>query len=155
MQRRPGSAPTSSRNGRAGGATPYGSPAPGPEVTSRSAAVSRTESVTACSVLRPPSPSPVYGAIVLRARVGLSPTTPQHAAGARIEPKPSLAWAIGSMRAPTAAAAPPLEPPEILAGFHGLLVGPKSCGSQVSDSPSSHVLVRPKITTPARLSRFT
>src|SRR5215470_16287261 len=151
MRRKPGSGPTSSRNGRAGGATPYGSPAPGPEVTSSSAAVSRTESVTACSVLRPPNPSPVYGAIVLRARVGLRPTPPQHAAGARIEPKPSLAWAMGTMRAPTAAAAPPLEPPEMRVGSHGFRVGPWSWGSQVRLSPSSQVLVRPKNTRPARL----
>jgi len=61
---------------------------------------------------------------VLRPRVGLSPTTPQQAAGARMEPKPSLAWAIGSMRAPTAAAAPPLEPPEMRVASHGFFVAP-------------------------------
>ena len=93
--------------------------------------------------------------MVLRARVGLSPTTPQHAAGARMEPKPSVACAIGSMRAPTAAAAPPLEPPEMRARSHGFRVGPCSTGSHVSESPSSHVLVRPKMTSPARLRRRT
>ena len=92
---------------------------------------------------------------MLRPRVGLRPTSPQHAAGARIEPKPSVACAIGSMRAPTAAAAPPLDPPEIRVGSQGLRVGPWSCGSQVRESPSSHVLVRPKMTRPARLSRLT
>jgi hypothetical protein len=61
---------------------------------------------------------------VLRARVGLRPTSPQHAAGARIEPNPSVAWAIGRMRAPTAAAAPPLDPPEMREGSQGFLVGP-------------------------------
>ena len=79
----------------------------------------------------------------------------QQAAGARIEPKPSLAWAIGSMRAPTAAAAPPLEPPEMREGSQGFFVVPCSCGSQVRLRPSSHVFVRPKITRPARLSRAT
>src|SRR5262245_4364963 len=93
--------------------------------------------------------------MVLRPRVGLSPTMPQHAAGARLDPNPSLACAIGSMRAPTAAAAPPLDPPEIRVGSQGFLVGPYSCGSQVSESPSSQVLVRPKITRPERLSRTT
>ena len=93
--------------------------------------------------------------MVLRARVGLRPTSPQHAAGARIDPKPSVAWAIGSMRAPTAAAAPPLEPPEMRVRSHGFFVGPWSTGSHVSDRPSSHVLVRPKITSPAALSRRT
>ena len=81
-------------------------------------------SVTACSVVMPPSPSPANGAMVLRARVGLSPTRPQQAAGARIEPNPSDACAIGSMRAPTAAAAPPLEPPEMRVRSQGFLVAP-------------------------------
>ncbi len=59
------------------------------------------------------------------------------------------------MRAATAAAAPPLEPPEMRVTSQGLRVGPWSCGSQVSDRPSSQVLVRPKMTSPARFSRFT
>src|SRR6185295_19716530 len=143
------------KNGRAGGAAAYGSPGPAPAVASSRAAQSRTLSVTACSVEQPPRPSPVYGAIVLRPRVGLRPTTPQQAAGARMEPKPSLACAIGSMRAPTEAAAPPLEPPEIREGSHGFFVAPCSCGSQVRLRPSSQVLVRPKITSPERLRRAT
>src|SRR6266704_1875998 len=61
--------------------------------------------------------------MVLRARVGLRPTRPQQAAGARMEPKPSVACAMGSMRAPTAAAAPPLDPPEIRERSQGLRVG--------------------------------
>ena len=93
-------------------------------MASSRAALSRTESVTACSVEQPPRPSPVTGAKVLRPRVGFNPTSPQLAAGARMEPKPSLACAIGSMRAPTAAAAPPLEPEEIRVGSQGLRVGP-------------------------------
>src|SRR5262249_56132821 len=74
---------------------------------------------------------------------------------ARMEPKHAEACSMGTMRAPTAAAAPPEEPPEMRVVSHGLLVGPWSCGSQVSDSPSSQVLVRPKMTRPAGLSRFT
>ena len=62
--------------------------------------------------------------MVLRPRVGLRPTSPQQAAGARMEPKPSEAWAAGSIRAPTAAAAPPLEPPEMRPRSHGFFVGP-------------------------------
>src|SRR6185295_6014565 len=124
MRRARGAAATSSRNGRAGGGAEYGSPGPGPQVASSSAALSRTVRETACSVELPPRPSPVTGANVLRPRVGLRPTSPQLAAGARMEPKPSLAWAMGSMRAPTAAAAPPLEPEEIRVGSHGLRVGP-------------------------------
>ena len=77
------------------------------------------ESVTACSVEQPPRPSPEYGDWLFRPRVGFSPTRPQQAAGARIEPKPSEACAIGSIRAPTDAAAPPDEPPEIRFGVPG------------------------------------
>ncbi len=52
----------------------------------------------------------------------LTPTRPQNDAGRRIEPPPSLAIAIGQIRAATAAAEPALEPPEVRAGFHGLRV---------------------------------
>src|SRR5512144_751146 len=110
MRSTPGSAVTSSRNGRAGGGATYGSPGPGPAVASSNAAVSRTVSVTACSVEQPPRPSPAYGDMVLRARAGLRPTTPQQAAGARIEPKPSLACADGGGGA---AARPAGDPGEI------------------------------------------
>ena len=59
------------------------------------------------------------------------------------------------MRAPTAAAAPPLEPPDMRVRSQGFFVAPCNCGSQVRLRPSSQVLVRPKITTPARFSRLT
>ena len=85
---------------------------------------------------------------MLRARVGFRPTRPQQAAGARIEPNPSDACAAGSMRAPTAAAAPPLEPPDMRVWSQGFFVAPCNCGSQVRLRPSSQVLVRPKITMP-------
>src|ERR1700730_9274053 len=120
------SACTSRRYDRGGGGATYGSPGPGPAVASSSAAVSRTVKVTACSVEQPASPSPVYGDMVLRPRVGLAPRTPPQAARARMEPKPSEACAIGSMRAPTEAAAPPEEPPEMRVVSHGLFVGPWS-----------------------------
>ena len=45
----------------------------------------------------------------MRPRLGLSPTRPQHDAGMRIDPPPSLAWASGTMPLATAAAEPPLE----------------------------------------------
>jgi len=71
------------------------------------------------------------GAIETRPRDGFSPKTPQHEAGMRIEPPPSLAWAAGTIPAATAAAEPPDEPPAICARFHGLRVGPKRAGSVV------------------------
>jgi len=63
-------------------------------------------------------------------------------------PKPSEAWAIGSIREPTEAAAPPDEPPEMRLVSQGLRVGPYSRGSQVRERPSSQELVRPKMTSP-------
>src|SRR5215470_17161149 len=154
IRRRPGSRPTSSRNGRAGGGAQYGSPTSGPEVTSRSAALSRTVRVTACAVEALPQPSPASGPIGLRARVGLRPKMPQQEAGIRIDPPPSLACAIGIMPEATAAAAPPLEPPALWVRLHGLRVGPNRRGSVDGASPISGVLVLPKITSPARLSRL-
>ncbi len=58
--------------------------------------------------------------------VGLSPTSPQSDAGIRIEPPPSVAVAIATRPAASAAAEPPLEPPVDSAGFHGFRVTPVS-----------------------------
>ena len=85
----------------------------GPDVASSSAALSRTVRVTAWPTEAPPQPSPASGPMGLRARVGLSPKRPQQEAGIRIEPPPSVACAIGTMPAATAAAEPPLEPPAL------------------------------------------
>ena len=57
---------------------------------------------------------------------GLKPYTPQNAAGIRIEPPPSVPSASGPQPLATATAAPPLEPPGVSAGFHGLRVTSKS-----------------------------
>jgi hypothetical protein len=42
----------------------------------------------------------------------------------RIDPPPSLPWAIGTTPAATAAAEPPLDPPEVRSRSHGLRVAP-------------------------------
>ena len=55
-------------------------------------------------------------------KVGLKPTTPQKAAGMRIEPPPSPPRASGPAPAATATAAPPEEPPGVLEGSCGLWV---------------------------------
>ena len=78
-------------------------------------------------VIAPPTPS-CSGAsspepIGSRPREGFSPTTPQVAAGMRIDPPPSDAAAQGSMPAATATAAPPLDPPAPVDGSHGLRAG--------------------------------
>ena len=64
----------------------------------------------------------------MRPRETLSPTSAQSPAGKRIEPAPSAALAIGTTRAATALAAPPLEPPGVWSGCQGLRVSPKSGG---------------------------
>src|SRR3954447_13561800 len=100
-------------------------------------------------MVAPAQPSPTSGPWLTRARVGLSPTRPHSLAGTRIEPPPSLACAIGTMPAATAAAAPPEEPPVECAGFHGLRAGGKLRASVVMVVPSSGTLVRPSGMNPA------
>ena len=76
------------------------------------------------------------------------PTSPQQAAGMRIEPMPSLPCATGTMPAATAAADPPDEPPGVRAGSHGLRVMPK-VESVVPKTHSSGTRVMPTTTAPA------
>src|SRR3954465_297348 len=85
----------------------------------------------------PPQPSPRSGPSGLRARLGFSPNTPEADAGMRIDPPPALAWATGRIRAATAAAAPPEEPPDEWSRFHGFRVGPNSRDSVVGIRPNS------------------
>ena len=56
--------------------------------------------------------------------VGLKPTTPQHAAGSRIEPALSVPSAASQRPAASAAPLPPLEPPGIRSGASGLTTAP-------------------------------
>src|SRR5919202_5519916 len=91
----------------------------------------------------------------MRPRWGFNPTSPQHAAGMRVEPPPSLACAIGTMPAATAASLPPEEPPVVRDWSHGLRVGPKRAVSVVGRMPHSGSVVVPTITNPAALRRAT
>src|SRR5690606_19211789 len=79
----------------------------------------------------------------------------QQDAGMRIEPPPSVACAIGSMPAATAAAEPPLDPPGVCSVFQGLRVGPKRCGSVTGIRPNSDEFVFPSTTRPAARQRRT
>src|SRR3954462_8103896 len=106
-----------------------------------------------CPQERPPQPSPRSGPSGLRARLGFSPNTPDAEAGIRIEPPPSLACATGRIRAATAAPAPPEEPPDECARFHGLRVGPNSRDSVVGSKPNSGLALLPKIVMPAFRNR--
>ncbi len=89
------------------------------------------------------------GPSVILPWLGFRPTSPQHEAGMRMEPPPSLACANGTMPLATAAAAPPLDPPGERLVSHGLWVAPQASGSVVGTLPSSGLLVRPAITKPA------
>src|SRR3954451_18610544 len=59
-----------------------------------------------------------------RPKVGLSPNTRQTADAPGTEPTPSVPIAIGPQPAATPAAAPPLDPPLVRAGFQGFRVVP-------------------------------
>ena len=104
----PGGSVTLSANGRSGGAH-QGSPGSYPARTSSRWAASTTDREIGPDVERPSRD--VNGALDTRPREGLRPKTPQHDAGIRIEPPPSVPWATGRRPAARAAAAPPLEPP--------------------------------------------
>src|SRR6516162_9839394 len=99
--------------------------------------------------------SPTQGPSELRPRVGLSPTRPQHAAGMRIEPPPSLACATGTTPAATAAAEPPEDPPGVRFRSQGFLAGPYNFDSVNGGNPNSGTLVLAKGMKPARRKRAT
>src|ERR1700736_4372080 len=61
-----------------------------------------------------------------RLSVGFNPNTPQKCAGIRIELERSVPISKGVIPEARAAAAPPLEPPDVRCWSQGLLVGPKS-----------------------------
>src|SRR5262245_49595882 len=113
------------------------------------AALSRTERVSTWLTARLPQPSPASGPEGLRARVGFKPNRPQHEAGMRIEPPPSLPCAIGTTRAATTTAAPPDDPPGVRSRSHGLRVTPVRLVSVEAAMPNSGVVVLPKIASPA------
>ncbi len=80
-------------------------------MTSSIEAVSRTVRETTPCTAAPCMASPVAGPEGVSPRPGFKPTSPQLAAGMRIDPPPSLAPAHGTIPAATAAADPPDEPP--------------------------------------------
>src|SRR5690349_25084144 len=84
--------------------------------------------------------------------VGLSPTVPVTAPGWRIDPPVSVPRASGAMKAATAAAEPPPEPPGIRSRSHGLRVGPYAECSVEEPIANSSMLVLPRIGRPASLS---
>ena len=87
--------------------------------------------------------------------VGLIPYTPQRPLGMRMEPPPSLPWAMELMPAATDAAAPPLDPPLVRPVSHGFRQSSPSRFSVVAERPNSGVLVFPRLTAPAPIVRST
>ena len=87
--------------------------------------------------------------------MGFIPTTPQSAAGCRIEPPVSVPSASGASPAATAAAEPPLDPPGTMRASHGLCVVPKAECSVDEPIANSSMLVLPSGINPAARARVT
>src|ERR1700722_16755929 len=83
-----------------------------------------------------------------RPRDGFSPTSPLQDAGIRIEPPPSLAWAIGTAPAATNAPEPDDEAPAVWSVFHGLRTGPSRGCSAAALKPYSDIWVLPSDVIP-------
>ena len=81
--------------------------------------------------------------------------TPQQCAGLRSDPPRSLPRPNGLIPVARAAASPPLDPPGVRCGFHGLRVRPCSHESVWTRRPKSGRLVRPTGIAPAARSRST
>ena len=82
--------------------------------------------------------------------MGLSPTTPQSAAGCRMEPPVSEPSEAMTSPAARAAALPPEEPPGTRVRSQGLAVGPKAEFSVEEPMANSSQFSRPQTTAPAR-----
>src|SRR5207302_8993728 len=125
-----------------------------PEMTSRLMAASSTVVVNGpiWSRLDANATSPYRDT---RPYVGFTPTTPQNAAGWRIEPPVSDPNANALNPAATAAALPPLDPPGTRLGSCGLHVGPNAEFSVDEPMANSSRLVLPTTTAPAARSRST
>src|SRR5580704_3310558 len=84
-----------------------------------------------------------------RPYVGLTPTTPQNAAGWRTDPPVSDPSAIGTTPAATAAAEPPDDPPGTRVGSTGFRAGPNALCSVDEPIANSSMFVLHAMTAPA------
>ena len=91
----------------------------------------------------------------MRPRVGLSTLIPQHWAGQRSEPSPSLPSPKGVMPVASAAASPPLDAPGVRDRSHGFTVAPQSSLSVCQRTVKLGQLVRPIGMAPAARIRST
>src|ERR1700737_3411998 len=94
----------------------------------------------------------------IRPRVVCRPTTPEYAAGRRVEPPPSDPTVTGSKRATAAAAPPELDPPGTRVVPQGLsasasqlkgLNTPGLSGSLTPPPPAPIMVLVPTMTAPA------
>src|SRR5947209_13636701 len=123
-------------------------------MTSSTSALSAQVRASAPNTLKPSQLSPA-GWVDTRPRVGFIPTSPQAAAGMRIDPPPSDPVANGTSPAATAAAEPPEDPPGVRLGSHGLRVTPLASETVQGKIISSGTFVTPMGIAPAARSRRT
>src|SRR5947207_1078736 len=97
--------------------------------------------------------SGITPARLTRPYVGLSPTTPQQAAGSRIEPPVSLPMAPATRPAATAAAEPLDEPPDAWPALQGFCTSPWCALSPNGPIASSVMLSLPSRIAPAAARR--
>ena len=81
-------------------------------------------------------------------RDGLRPTNPVQDAGIRIEPPPSLAWAMGTTPDATNTDAPDDDAPGVRSVFHGFRTGPCRGCSADALKPNSGIRVLPSGISP-------
>ena len=91
----------------------------------------------------------------MRPRVGFSAPMPQHCAGQRSDPSPSLPRPNGVIPVARAAASPPLEAPGVRRRSHGFTVAPHSSQSECQRTAMVARLVRPIGIAPAARTRWT
>src|SRR5262249_22977691 len=89
-----------------------------------------------------------------RPYVGFKPTTPQHAAGSRIDPPVSLPTAPMQSAAAPAAPEPLDEPPDTCPSRHGFPTCPWCALSPKGPIASSVMLSLPSVTAPAATRRL-
>ena len=150
----PGGRPAAAENGSSGTGARSASTSMAPPHASRNSAASATVRVIGPRTDMPCQPS-AAGALDTRPRAGLSPNSPQHEAGMRIEPAPSEPNAAPTRPAATAAAEPPLDPPGVCPSDHGLRVVPNASVSVNGCAVSSGTWVLPMTIAPAARSRRT
>ena len=144
---------------RSGAGTVHGSRQVGPDITSKAARRSATRRAIGPSTIMSWAPTGASGsrlaAVGMRPRVGLSTQMPQHWAGQRRDPSPSLPTPNGVMPVASAAASPPLEAPGVRDLSQGLMVAPHSSLTQCQRTAMVARLVWPIGIAPAARRRST